>query len=133
MDEQGEMHFSTDFTFPDSVENPIKDIPENAETIDKQYKQLMRGLVKTIWGDHNYHVSKAIRVLSMGEMIACAEPYQNAEEFWYTMMFDFIPYYEKYANSLKKPYGYNPAGMIRPISGVFPNGFSICDMGKPMN
>ncbi len=133
VDDQGEMHFSTDFKFSDSIENPPLDLEKEAKEADARYRQVIRGLVNTIWKDRNYHVSKAIRFLSMGEIIACAEPYDIAEQFWSTMMFSFIPLYEKYSSSLKIPYGFDPKQMIRPFTGVFPGGLSISDIGKPMN
>ena len=71
--------------------------------------------------------------LQMGEIISCAEPYDNAEQLWSTMMFSFIPHYERYSSSLKKPYGFDPSNIIRPISGVFPMGLSFSDIGKPVN
>ena len=133
VDDSGEMHFSTDFTFADSVERPPKDLKKEGKEVDARYRQVIRGLVGAMWKDRNLDVSKAIRYLSMGEMIACAEPYENAEELWSTMMFSFIPHYEQYASSLKKPYGYNPSKMTRPVSGVFPLGLSLSGIGKPKN
>ena len=133
VDDQGEMHFSTDYEFSDSIENPPTDWEKETKETDQRYRQIIRGLVNTLWKDHNLHVSKAIRFLSMGEIMACAEPYDNAEEFWSAMMFACIPHYESYASSLKKPYGFDPKKMIRPITGVFPGGLSLSDLGKPMN
>jgi len=67
----------------------------------------------------------------MAEMIACAEPYDQAEQLWSTMMFDYIPHYEHYSSSLKKPYGYDPSKMIRPIVG---DGISLMGMiNNPKN
>ena len=133
VDESGEMHFSTEYEFADSVENPPLDIVSHSAECDKIYKQVMRGLVNAMWKDHDLNVSKAIRFLSMGEIIACAEPYDNAEHFWGAMMFDFIPQYEKYSSDLKRPYGFDPSRIIRPVGGVFPMGFPSSDFGKPMN
>ena len=133
VDDNGEMLFSTDFEFSDSIESPPEDLDKEAELADQRYRQVMRGLIKTVWRDHNLNVSKAIRYLSMGEIISCAEPYDNAEQLWWTMMFSFIPHYEKYSSSLKKPYGFDPSKIIRPVGGVFPMGFSLSDIGKPMN
>ncbi|MBR5403254.1 MAG: hypothetical protein IK113_03400 [Bacteroidales bacterium] len=133
VDDNGEMLFSTDYEFADSIESPPKDIEEEAKLMDHRYRQVMRGLINTVWRDHNLNVSKAIRYLSMAEIISCAEPYETAELFWSTMMFSFIPHYEKYSSSLKKPYGFDPSNIIRPISGVFPMGLSFSDIGKPVN
>ena len=88
---------------------------------DRLNRQLICGMVNAMWKERNYHVSKAIRYLSMAEIITCAEPYDNAEHFWSAMMFDYIPYYEKFSTELKKPYGFNPSKMIRPMTfGSFP-------------
>ena len=131
VDEKGDMHLSTDFVFHDSVENPPLDMKEEARQIDIMNRQMIRGLVKAMWGEKNIHVSKAIRLLHIGEIMACAQPYENAEEFWYTMMFSVIPHYEKFASDLKKPYGYNPKQIVRPVGGVFP--FNLSNSGKPKN
>lgn len=133
VDDDGEMLFSTDFEFSDSLESPPLDLDEEAKIADQRYRQVMRGLVNAIWRDRNLNVSKAIRYLSMGEIISCAEPYDNAEQLWSTMMFSFIPHYEKYSSSLKKPYGFDPSKIIRPVGGVFPMGLSFSDIGKPVN
>ena len=133
VDDDGEMLFSTDFEFADSVESPPKDLDEEAKLLDQRYRQVMRGLINAVWRDHNLNVSKAIRYLSMAEIISCAEPYEVAELFWSTTMFHFIPHYEKYSSSLKKPYGYDPSKIIRPVGGAFPLGFSLSDIGKPLN
>lgn len=133
VDDNGEMHLSTDFKFHDSIENPATDIEQEAKEVDATHRQTIRGVVNALWKEHNLDISKAIRYLSMAEMLSCAEPYQQAEEFWYTMMFDHIPYYESFATGLKIPYGYDHTKMVRPITGVFPNGLSLSDIGKPMN
>lgn len=133
VDDNGEMHLSTDFKFHDSIENPVTDIEQEVKEVDATHRQTIRGVVNAMWKEHNLNISKAIRYLSMAEMLSCAEPYQQAEEFWYTMMFDHIPYYESFATGLKIPYGYDHTKMVRPITGVFPNGMSLSDIGKPMN
>ena len=133
VDDNGEVHLNTDFKFHDSVENPITDIKKAAKEDDATHKQMIRGVVNALWNEHKLDVSKAIRYLSMAEMLSCAEPYQQAEEFWCTMMFDHIPYYESFATGLKIPYGYDHTKIVRPITGVFPGGLSLSDIGKPKN
>ena len=115
MDDDGVLHFSTDFEFPDSIENPPKDMKAQERENDEWNRKLIRDLVKEIWGKRNYHPSKAIRYLATAEMMSCAEPYECAEEFWSTMMFHFIPHYERYASQLKKPFGFDPSKMTRPV------------------
>lgn len=133
VDDNGDLHLSTDYKFHDSVENPVTDIKLAKKEEDANHRKLIRGLVNALWKERNYNVSKAIRYLSMTEIMACAEPYQQAEEFWYTMMFDYIPYYESFATGLKIPFGYDPTIIVRPITGVFPNGLCMSDIGKPKN
>ena len=122
MDDDGLLHFSTDFEFADSRDNPPSDMKAHELEMDDLNRRAIRSLVKELWGNRNQHPGKAIRIISMAEIIACAEPYDHAENFWSAMMFDYIPRYEKLASALKKPYGYDPSGMIRPISAVFPDG-----------
>jgi hypothetical protein len=49
------------------------------------------------------------------------------------MMFDYIPLNEKFASDLKRPFGYNPDKMIRPITGVFPGGVPPYATGSKLN
>ena len=121
VDDDGNLNFSTDYVFADFVENPPADMKAHEKENDRLNRQLICGMVNAMWKERNYHVSKAIRYLSMAEIITCAEPYDNAEHFWSAMMFDYIPYYEKFSTELKKPYGFNPSKMIRPMTfGSFP-------------
>ena len=116
MDDEGQFHFSTDFRFPDSKDNPLTDLKAYESECDDLTKRLIRSIVAEMWGKRNQHPFKAIRHLAMAEIISCAEPYDNAEHFWSAMMFDYIPLYEKMASKLKKPYGYDSSKIIRPIT-----------------
>jgi len=134
VDDEGKLHCSTDYVFHDSVLNP----PEKTDKVEKDFealsKQLIGGLVETVWKDRNFHVGKAIRFLSMAEVISCAEPYQNAEDLWSSLMFHYIPFFESFASGLKTPYGYDSTKIIRPItSGFFPIGMTPEDIKKMMN
>lgn len=133
VNDEGNLHCSTDYVFHDSVYNPPMDHVQEERDFDALCKQLIRGLVETVWKDHDFHVGKAIRFLSMAEVISCAEPYQNAEELWSTLMFHYIPFFESFASGLKKPYGYDDTKIVRPISGVFPSGHKPEDIGKLLN
>lgn len=122
MDDEGLLHLSTDFEFADSRDNPPSDMAAHVAELDDLHKRTIRSLVNEVWKNKNHHPCKAIRILAMAEIIACAEPYDHAEHFWSTMMFDYIPHYERLASGLKKPFGYDPSKMIRPISCGFPGG-----------
>jgi len=115
MDDDGMLHFSTDFQFPDSVENPPKDWAKHTVEMEDLNRRAIRSLVTEAWKNRNFHPSKAIRILSMAEIIACAQPYENAEELWSVMMFDYIPHYEKYSANLKRPFGFDASQVVRPI------------------
>ena len=116
MDDNGELHLSTDIEFSDSIERPVKDIKAFEKIYDKINRRAIRGLVNAVWNEKNLDVAKAIRYLSMAEIITCAEPYQGIEELWYSMMFHYLPHYERYSDQLKVPYGYNPSNKVRPLS-----------------
>ena len=88
---------------------------DNLKQSKKVFEKVLSKMVDCIWGEKNTCVSKLVRLLSVAEMCACAEPYAQAEEFWSMMMFDFIPHVEKYADSLKKKYGYDPDSKQRPF------------------
>lgn len=122
MDDEGLLHFSTDFEFADTRDNPPPDLMELTAQSEDLDKRLIRSMVTEVWKNRNVHPSKAIRYLAMAEIIACAEPYDHAEQFWTTMMFGYIPCYEKLASSLKMPFGYDPSKINRPISLSSPKG-----------
>ena len=118
VDEDGSLHFSTDYEFPEG------DVSQEEMSIYlERSRKAIGGLVDEGWKNSNHHPSKAIRCLAMAEIMACAEPYERAEEFWSTMMFGYIPYFEKYAAKLKNKY----------VSGVFPAGFPSANPGSKMN
>lgn len=129
MDDDGVLHFSTDFVFADSRDNPPRDMKAYAREQDEWNKKLIRDMVNHVWKNRDPNPSKAIRYLAMAEIITCAEPYDHAEHFWSTMMFEYIPHYERYASQLKKPFGYDPSKMIRPMVG---GGVSVMPMPWPL-
>ena len=121
VDDDGNLHLNTDYEFADSVENPPTDMKKYQEENDLLLKQAVRGVVNALWKERKLNVSKAIRYLSMAEIISDVQPYDNAEQLWSSMMFYFIPHYEKFSTQLKKPYGFNPSRVIRPMTfGSFP-------------
>ena len=97
---------------------------------DLFFKKLLARMTDIIWKDRNVLISKVIRILSMAEICACAEPYEHAEEFWSTMMFHCIPHFEEYADSLKRKFGDNPDSKHRPFTvGEWP----AAGMGMTIN
>ena len=116
MDDNGELHFSTDVEFADSVERPVKDMNEFQKIFDQINRRAIRGMVNAVWKEKNLDVAKAIRYLSMAEIITCAEPYEGAEQLWSSLMFEYLPHYERYADQLKVPHGYDPSKKTRPLS-----------------
>ena len=125
MDDEGLLHLSTDVEFNDEIENPPTNMKEHLLQVDDLNRRTIRSMVTELWKNHNLNVSKAIRFLSMAEIIACAEPYDQTEQFWSAMMFDYIPSYEKMSSALKIPFGFDPSKMIRPIT------MSSAPMGMP--
>ena len=116
VDDDGQLQLSTDYEFADNVDNPPSDMMDFMARNDDLNRKAIRGMINQIWKNKEQHTSKAIRYLAMAEIMACAEPYDHAEHFWSAMMFDYIPRYEKLANKLKRPFGYDPSKMIRPIT-----------------
>ena len=111
-EKNGELHFSTEHPLETDVEKLMKH-PEKAESM---FKMAIKSMIKCGWEDKDYTIYPIVRVLSMAEIMSCAQPYEQAEEFWSTMMFSFIPQHEKFANRLKKPFGVNPKDIVRPIT-----------------
>lgn len=116
IDDNGELHLSTDIEFADSIENPPKDMMAFEKIADQLHRKAIRGVVNAVWKEKNLNVSKAIRYLSMAEIITNAEPYEGAELLWSAMMFDYLPKYEKYSDKLKMPFGYDPVKRVRPLT-----------------
>ena len=90
--------------------------PDDLKEARRFFRKSLSRLIDLMWKDRNTCFSKVIRLLSMLEICACAEPYAQAEEFWSFMMFDCIPSNEKFADSLKEKYGYVPETKERPIT-----------------
>ena len=130
VDDEGNLHLSTDYEFADSVENPPVDMKQYQEESDLLFRQTIRGVVNALWKERKINVSKAIRYLSMAEIISDVQPYDNVEQLWSAMMFDYIPQYEKFSAQLKTPYGFNPSKVIRPMTfGSFPRS-SVMPVGR---
>ena len=110
IDDAGEMHLSSDCDFAMTT-----DLAKRGEVADLLDKAAIKSLIKEVWEKKNPEVSFAIRVMSMAEMMANPEPYEQAEEFWFTMMHDYIPMREKFAEKLKVKYGFDPSTVIKPV------------------
>lgn len=104
MDENGELTLVADYNVPDDEASALK-----------MMEAAMRSLIMQIWKERNTKLSRIIRLLSMAEIAACAEPYSQAEELWTTLMYSFIPHSELICNPLKEQYGFDPKGVTRPI------------------
>lgn len=91
---------------------------KSLEKSKKFFRRTLKTVIEKIWKEKNTCFSKVIRLLSMVEICASAEPYMQAEDLWYTLMFKTIPETENLADTLKKPYGYNPNKKTRPITGT---------------
>lgn len=109
LDDNGEMHIKAETPVPDL------DDPKATKKADTLYKAAMRSLVKAIWQKHDMRASAAIRILSMAEMACDRQPYEHVDQFFFTMIHDFLPHYEQYSNKLKAPYGFKRTEMIKPI------------------
>lgn len=49
------------------------------------FDKLLVVMVDRMWKDRNTGISKIVRLLSMAEICACAEPYAQIEELWSTI------------------------------------------------
>ena len=112
MDESGEFHFSTDMQFP-SENCSAKEL----QIIDKLQKDVIRCFTEHSWKTMDPTACKAIRMLSIAEIMADSQPYQAVEFLWSAMMLnDFIKDNEKWVAEIKKKYGFDNKGIIRPVS-----------------
>lgn len=110
VDDDGAMHFSTDV----SLDSDLKDMMNHPEKMEKLVRRGTKGIVDNCWKDKDPRVNSAIRILSICEMMSCAEPYEQVEDFWFSMMHEVIPFFEAYSDKLKRPYGYDPSKKMRP-------------------
>jgi hypothetical protein len=124
MDENGQVEITTG---NEDLFDKFAD-PADGKKAESFFREVMTKMVGKIWGDHNTCMSKVVRILSMAEVCSSGAPYEQAEDFWSTMMFSVIPNTEKYLNPLKSFYGFDPKRIERPrIVG----NTSFFQIGKP--
>lgn len=112
IDDQGNLDIKSDNEqFLDEIISPY-----NPKIANAFFKRVLAVMINRIWERRNTGISKVVRLLSMAEICATAEPYGQIEELWTNMMFSFIPRYEKYTDSLKQKYGYDPSSKQRPLT-----------------
>ena len=107
VDDDGRFHFSTDET--------DGGIPKPQE-FEKEFMQLTHDLTEFMWKTKDQMISRVVRKISMAEILATAQPYEQAEAFWDNMMFHTIPRYERFAANIKKPYGFDDKKVTRPLT-----------------
>jgi hypothetical protein len=126
VDEDGKFHFSTDEVFTTEEEFAAEDClaqMAHMEEYDRLLRRLIHDMTEFMWKYKDQQVSQAVRLLSIAEILGCAEPYGHAEEFWSLMMFHTIPQFEKFAASIKRRYGFDDRAVNRPyIGGTLPDG-----------
>ena len=145
--DDGRLHMRTDYAFYDDVCHPAPSKSAAKKQNESMNRMLIEGIIPALWERRETQADKAIRYLSMAEIIATAEPYDHAENLWHALMFDYIPRYEKLADRLKIPFGFDPSKVVRPIVGdgtsimqmsdkvfscCFPGGGSFPPSGTPM-
>ena len=138
VDEDGKFHFSTEEVFTTQEEFVAKDCEGQAvlmEDYDRKLRRLVHDLTDFMWKNKDQQVSQAVRSLSIAEILGCAQPYDQAEEFWSLMMFHTIPQLEKFAAAIKKRYGFDDCAVRRPyIGGTLPDGTLVGGpAGSPEN
>ena len=120
VDEDGTFHFSTDETFVTEEEFASENRYAqrmHMEECDARLKQMVRDLTGYMWRTQDQYIPQAIRVVSMAEILGCAQPYERAEEFWDLMMFNTIPQLEEFAADIKRKYGFDNRRVTRPVVG----------------
>ena len=85
VDEDGKFHFSTDEVFTTEEEFAAEDSSGQAalmDAYDRKLRQLIHDLTEYMWRNKNQQVSQAVRMMSIAEILGCAQPYDQAEELW---------------------------------------------------
>jgi len=120
VDDDGKFHFSTE-------EAEVKTI--DPRRFEKEFKQLLGDLTEFMWENRNVTVSQVVRMLGMAEVVATAQPYEQAENFWENMMFHTIPQFEDFAARIKERYGFESDAVVRPLTGT--PGMSVFPVKAP--
>ena len=120
VDDDGKFHFSTEEAFVTeeefAAENCRAQLGHAAEC-DRRLKQLVHDMTEYLWRTRDQAICQAVRLVSMAEILGCAQPYERAEEFWSLMMFDAIPKLEAFASAIKRSYGFDDRTVSRPLVG----------------
>lgn len=120
VDDDGRFHFSTEET---------EDRNPDPKKFEEEFRRMLGVLTEFMWKDKNVAVSQVIRKISMAEILATAQPYEQVESFWESMMFHTIPQWEEFAAKIKRPYGFNSRAVVRPLTGT--PGMSVFPVKKP--
>ena len=120
VDDDGRFHFSTEET-----EDRISDLKK----FEKEFRQLIGDLTEFMWKNKDVAVSQVIRKISMAEILATAQPYEQMETLWENMMFHTIPQLEEFAAKIKRPYGFDSRDVVRPLTGT--PGMQVFPVKKP--
>ena len=120
VDEDGRFHFSTDEVF--TTEEEFASQPRQTKAAHmKEYENKLKGLIhdmtEFMWKNKDQRLSQAVRMVTMAEILGCAQPYEHVEEFWSMMMFHTIPHFEAFAAAIKKPYGFDDRAVTKPLVG----------------
>lgn len=134
VDDNGAYHFSTEESFITeeafAAETDLAQVAHMKE-YDNRLRQMIHDVTEFMWRTKDQNVCQAIRMVSMAEILGCAQPYARAEEFWDLMMFHTIPQFEHFAAAIKKPYGFDESSVSRPW-GIGPQ-FSGPQFGDPQS
>ena len=118
VDDDGKFHFSTEEVFVSEEELTAENCRAqwgHAVEYDRRLKQLVHDMTDYMWRTKDQAISQAVRLVSMAEILGCAQPYERAEEFWSLMMFDVIPQLEAFAAKIKRSYGFDDRTVSRPL------------------
>ena len=117
VDDNGAYHFSTEESFITeeafAAETDLAKVAHMKE-YDNRLRQMIHDVTEFMWRTKDQNVCQAIRMVSMAEILGCAQPYERAEEFWDLMMFHTIPQFEHFAAAIKKQYGFDESSVSRP-------------------
>ena len=120
VDEDGRFHFSTEEAFVTEEEFASGNRYAqrmHMEQCDARLRQMVQDLTDFMWRTKDQRIAQAIRLVSMAEILGCAQPYERAEEFWDLMMFNTIPQLEEFAADIKGRYGFDNRTVTRPVVG----------------
>lgn len=116
VDENCNYSFETEFNELDSLD-PREDA--SVTKFERTLDPMIKALFQEYFRNNNLLLSKVVKFLTIADICADAQPYDNIESLWSMMMHSHLPRYEKKYRRMKEAMGFKNK-VIEPISWIAP-------------